>query len=65
MILLTIILAIVGLVMVIRPDIIWFITERWKSYDATEPSDLYRVSTRFGGILCFLAGIGGVIALSV
>lgn len=51
-----------GLIMIIRPQWIWAITEEWKSNDATEPSDFYLLSTRFGGVMCTLAGIGGVIA---
>ncbi|MGG4034168.1 DUF6199 family natural product biosynthesis protein [Paenibacillus cisolokensis] len=47
--------------MVIRPSIVWAIIESWKSHDATEPSGLYVVSARIGGVLFILAGIGGVL----
>lgn len=57
----SLLLIIFGLLMLIRPTIIWTITERWKSHDATEPSGIYVVSARFGGILVTLAGIGGVL----
>ncbi|RKP57992.1 hypothetical protein D7Z26_00305 [Cohnella endophytica] len=65
MIVLACVLAIFGLFGSIRPDLIWVISESWKSNDATEPSDLYIISTRFGGIVCFLSGIGVIIALAV
>ncbi|MBU9711848.1 DUF6199 family natural product biosynthesis protein [Evansella tamaricis] len=61
MVLLGIILIIIGVTMIIKPSIIWLITESWKSNDGTEPSNFYNWSTRFGGILMTLAGIGGVI----
>ncbi|SDD17729.1 hypothetical protein SAMN02799630_02327 [Paenibacillus sp. UNCCL117] len=52
-----------GLLMLIRPQAVWALNEKWKSSDATEPSDLYVWSTRFGGALCLLAGAGGLFAL--
>jgi hypothetical protein len=58
----SVLLVILGLVMLFKPLIIWTITESWKSNDATEPSDLYIMSTRFGGIMVTLAGLGGVLA---
>jgi hypothetical protein len=48
--------------MIIKPSFFWLITESWKSSVGTEPSDLYVLSTRFGGIMITLAGIGAVIA---
>lgn len=62
MLFLSILLLPLGLVMIIRPQWIWAIAEEWKSNDATEPSDFYLLSTRFGGIMCTLAGLGGIIA---
>ncbi len=40
-----------------RPDLVWKLTEEWKSFYADEPSDLYLKSTRFGGALLVLTGI--------
>lgn len=51
MILLAIILLIVGLVMTIKPDIWWQLTESWKSYSAGDPSDFYIKVIRIGGIV--------------
>lgn len=62
MVLQGIILMIIGVTMIVKPSIIWMITERWKSIDGTEPSDFYNWSTRFGGTLATIAGIGTVIA---
>lgn len=47
--------------MLVKPDIWWEITESWKSYDATEPSDFYIKTTRFGGCIFTLVGIAGII----
>jgi len=52
----------VGLLMSVKPDIWWEITESWKSYDATEPSDFYVKTTRFGGCFFALCGIVGIMA---
>ncbi len=52
----------VGLIMISKPNVFWLITESWKSNDATEPSPFYIWSTRFGGVMFLLAGIGGVVA---
>lgn len=63
MILLAIFLIIVGLLMIFQPNLIWNITESWKSSDSTEPSSLYIGSIRMGGILCTLVGIVYAIVL--
>lgn len=54
-------LILLGLLMLFKPPIIWSITESWKSNDATEPSNLYLWSTRFGGVMCTLAGLGSIV----
>lgn len=46
-----IIFSLVGLLMLIAPSVLWIITEKWKSSDATEPSSLYTFSTRIGGVV--------------
>lgn len=62
---LIIIFVILGLVMTIRPDFFWYVTESWKSNDASEPSNLYILSTRIGEILFVLVGIACSIALYI
>ena len=43
------------------PDLVYELTESWKSNRSAEPSDFYRFSTRFGGVMFILVGIGGMI----
>jgi hypothetical protein len=52
---------IIGVLFIIIPSFIWLITESWKSDDRTEPSGLYIWSTRFGGMILLIVGIGSVI----
>lgn len=63
MAMLYILLVAFGLLITFKPAMIWSIAESWKSADATEPSELYLWSTRVGGVMCTLAGIGGITAL--
>ena len=46
-----------GIVMFLKPHIVWRLTEEWKSYGADEPSDLYLKSTKMGGILFAMVGV--------
>lgn len=48
---------ILGIFLFLKPDLYWKLTEKWKSYRADEPSDLFLISTKFGGILFVLLGI--------
>ena len=41
---------IAGVVMLCFPNTVYDITEGWKSYASSEPSDLYLIHTRIGGI---------------
>ena len=43
--------------MVRFPEFIYEITESWKSYSMGDPSDLYKISTRVGGIAFILVGV--------
>lgn len=51
----------VGALMIFSPQTWFDFTESWKSYSASEPSDRYIFSTRFGGIMCALAGIAYIV----
>lgn len=64
-IILSVILAVIGIVMVWKPKSIYDLTESWKSSTGGEPSDLYLFSTRMGGVLCLLAGIIGIVVLGL
>ena len=55
-----IVLIIWGFIMVRFPDVVYELTQSWKNYSSGEPSDLYRFSTRFGGVMCILAGLCGL-----
>jgi hypothetical protein len=63
MLVLSVLLAAFGLLMTSKPAIVWSVMESWKSNGATEPSDFFLWSTRFGGVMCTLAGLGGIIAV--
>ena len=52
-----IIFFVLGIFIFLKTDVVWKITEQWKSYDADEPSDLYLKSTKAGGALFMLLGI--------
>ncbi|CCQ97850.1 conserved hypothetical protein [[Clostridium] ultunense Esp] len=54
-------LTMVGMLLLFKPVWFWEITERWKSRDASEPSDLYFWNTRIGGLICTIIGIAGLI----
>lgn len=56
-----IIFVILGIFIFLKPYLIWNITEKWKSYRADEPSDLYVMSTKFGGVLFVLFGIAMIV----
>lgn len=57
----SIILLIVGLFLLFCPGLVYEITESLKSSTSTEPSDLYRLHIRTGGIVCTLIGVAGVV----
>lgn len=57
-----IILLIIGIVMLVLPDVFYQITESWKNDSSAEPSDFYKLHTRIGGILVSLVGVAGIIA---
>ena len=62
---LSIFILIMGGVMLLFPELVYELTESWKSYSAGEPSDFYIISTRVGGVCCLLAGIAGIISVFI
>ncbi len=58
-------LLIAGLLMLCFPEVIYSITESWKSNASSEPSDLYKLEIRVGGIVFSLVGIAGLISYFV
>lgn len=59
--LLGILLVIIGLVMLIRPDLVFLIAESWKGHTNNEPSTLYCISTRIGGGLFFITWLASFV----
>ncbi len=64
-VILSILLIAVGSIMLIRPTSFFEWTESWKSDTKSEPSKRYLFGTRFGGVMCVLAGAGGLIVLAL
>lgn len=58
----SIFLLIVGILMLCFPDVVYGIIESWKSNASSEPSGLYKIHIRIGGIVCSLVGSAGIIS---
>ena len=46
-----------GMFLFWKPDLVWKLTEEWKSYCADEPSEFYLKVTKICGIFLALFGI--------
>ena len=46
-----------GALLFFKPEWVYELTESWKSYTMGDPSDLYLLLTKFGGVLAALAGV--------
>ena len=46
-----------GMFVFLKPDLVWKLTEEWKSYRADEPSEFYLKVAKIGGISFALFGI--------
>ena len=53
-------LLLVGLIMLIKPDLFFLLTEAWKTYSSADPSDFYIFTTRLGGAIFTLVGVAAV-----
>ena len=52
----------IGITMLVNPRLVYELTESWKHDGGVyEPSRRYVWNTRFGGVMCTLAGILGLI----
>lgn len=60
-----IVFIIIGILIFKRPDWVWNLTEKWKSYRADGPSDFYLLSTRIMGGFFALFGAVVIILLFV
>ena len=54
-----------GITMLVKPRSVFELTESWKHDGVTAPSNLFLFSTRFGGVMCTLAGICGLAVLFI
>jgi len=52
-----VIILVLGVFIFLKPDLVWKLTEAWKSYRADEPSEFYLKATKIGGALFALFGI--------
>lgn len=58
---LSIVLILCGLLLLVSPRTWFDLTESWKHSSACEPSKLWLLSTRFGGVMCTLVGLAGLV----
>ena len=56
-----IVFILIGACAFFKPELIWRLTEQWKSYAADEPSDLYVFSTKLGGAIFAALGLAVMI----
>ena len=61
----SIFLLVAGLLMLCFPAVIYSITESWKTNSSSEPSGMYKIHIRVGGIAFLLVGITGLIIFFV
>lgn len=50
-----------GLFMIVAPKLFYKITQGWKNDSETEPSNLFVISTRFGGVIFIVVGIAAIV----
>lgn len=55
------ILLILGVILLWKPQWVFFIVESWKHSGETEPTDMFIFSTRLGGTIMATVGIVGII----
>ena len=53
----SIILLVLGLLLLMKPKLVWKYGESWKNKTVTEPSDLYLVIIRIVGCIIMIGGI--------
>ncbi|MDD4089176.1 MAG: hypothetical protein PHS04_03915 [Tissierellia bacterium] len=59
----SVILIILGVIMIIKPLIIWKIADSWKTKNKTEPANYYLNMIRVGGFILTVGGIAAAIEL--
>ena len=48
---------IVGIFLVISPNLVYAITQRWKNSNNSEPSKFYKIITRVQGVVFVVIGV--------
>ena len=51
----------VGAVLILKPKLLYDLTESWKNNASDDPSRLYLMSTRFGGVIILGIGIASMV----
>lgn len=46
-----------GLLSLCKPEVVWMLSESWKSSSGAEPSDSYLVITRISGAAAIIIGV--------
>lgn len=46
-----------GILIFLKPEWLWALTEQWKSYAADGPSAFYILNTKIGGVLFAVFGV--------
>ena len=64
-VLLSLLIIAIGVFLFFKPEVYWKIAERWKSYRADEPSELYRICTKCGGVAFMLAGVVILVLIAI
>lgn len=50
-----------GILIFLKPEWLWALTEQWKSYAADGPSDFYILNTKIGGVLFAVFGVAALV----
>lgn len=51
----------VGALLLLKPKLLFDLTESWKNNASSDPSKLYLLSTRFGGVVILGIGIANMV----
>ena len=56
-------LVIIGGIMLIKPKIMWRVSESWKIKTNAEPTELYMILVRIGGCILVIGGICAILLM--
>ncbi|WP_047981498.1 DUF6199 family natural product biosynthesis protein [Ornithinibacillus contaminans] len=52
-----------GAISLLKPNLVWRLSERWKTKEAEEPSETFLIRERLVGIWSILLGIGAFVGI--